>query len=1123
MVESPSDVRELESEKPSEPKEWTPAEVREAFRRYDLIIALGVMLTVIFAASFRSSAPDLWQRLRTGQLIAENFPSFPTVHDFAYTAPEGVAAVNSSWLYDLGSHGLYQTGEIALFGQQFHPLVLMKVVVVFLAALLLLTIRHRGPTLAWHSLCVLLAVVAMGSWLDVGPQAVAYLLLSMVLFLWHRATSVGRPWTLIWLLPIAVLWANLDESFVILPIVVTALGIGEMLRPRTTDVIQVPGPSRGRLAAVIVGCWLAGFVSPYLWWNAAAPWIRTTWDVRFFIPLEELKHTGWAGIWYWFGTQEVMKLTEGGQTAVDWTEYYANLQNQFGTWPMLAWMAILVLAIGSFLVVAKPLPWSRLFLLVCAFGLPWAAERWLPFSAMLLAFIASLNGQQAILRRFGAERTDVSGLIASQLARMGLIVLVFLALLGTLTGRIQGQEAQFGYSIAEEELPIQAARRLREMNLEGQLFTIGPSQRVASYLLWDGPTHSSFIDFRWPRAGKVTPSHELARRSLLRNLDPNAWREVFRQWGITHVVLDARDDSRVMRDFRRVLSQRPEFAPIHADDQCIIYGVLLESPDYPRIRKERIRAAELAFGDHEPTPSATVEVRPPSWIFDSLWRYRYVEKPDGLIEGAFYLQGGDYLCEPASNLVAIARLRKAVALASNSPQAHLQLGLAYMQLTAQELAAIEQDWRRTTATELADDDKSPEDKLAAGRIPMPERRPAIALSMHHQAAMASLQNALTAGENSAQVHRAIKNLCEWNSFPDLELMHAEALRDQLPEGPEAQALDERISRLRRYVAQQQSTYDDYLQADAERMRKEATAWEARAVEFESKAQSAGDAEKSGFAAQAQFARQQVEAHLARAEKGDPYFNSLTARSLGLIQRAYEELEAAPVGTPELRWQIYAMELYLFLGRPQKALDRIQNLENQLQPPIRHWLMDVVGAVPNRALPPTYHKFLWCKARCHYAAGQLDQAAENFAAAVAYCRQDRVYSLKQLMLWQLRTGSLANNSGNLLFKGALRVLTDDNDEGECLFDLGLIELELGSAKKAVSNFHTAVKSEPHHRLRPVIDMYLRAVEGQGLPVIAPRDPKEDVARHLDPPKADAADQEPKDVGQTSEVTDPQEKK
>lgn len=1104
MVDPSGTAVEPESSDAAPPEEWTPEEVRDAFRRYDLIIALGVVLAAFFAASFLSSAPDLWQRLRTGQRIAEEFPRLSRVGDFAYTAASDVVATNPSWLYDVGSYGLFQAGALEVLGARFAPLVVTKVIFVVMAVALLLTLRYRGPTLAWHSLCVLLALLALGSWLDVGPQAAAYLLLAASLVVWHRATSGGSAMTLYLLIPIAILWANLDMSFLVLPMVTTVLGIGAMLRRRSDgDVIELPGPGSGQLAIVMVGTWLAGFVSPYFWRNAVFPWTWTIWDIRY-VPRDELAHSGWAGVWSWFATEGFMKFTEAGEPAVDYDAYYANLFERVGTWPMLAWMTLLGLAAVSFLLRPRPFPWSRLALLAFAFGLPWMAERWLPFSAVLLAYIASLNGQEYYLQRFGSDaRTDFSWLIGSQLARMGLIVLVFLALLGTLTGRIQGHPAAFGFAIAEDEFIVEGAKRLDEMGLEGNPFPLGPAGRVASYLMWEGPTKKTFVDFRWPRAGEGAVDYTRARHSLYGRFGtPDEWRKIFAKWNVTHVILDARDDSTAMRQFRNTFALRPEFAPLHADDQCIIYGVLLESPDYERIRSQRIRPTELAFGERGPTPSATSLASSPSWFFDSLWPYRYVEKPPGLVEGTFYLNGGGYLSEPASTVVAVDRFRAAVAQAPNSPPSNLQLGRAYLKLAMLEINALDEDWRRHGARESGERESS-----SAAVREYPEVRPSLAIPLRHQGAMAALQSARTAGDDSAELHSAFEDLCERNLFFDLGLRHAEALRDRLPE-EQARAIDERISRLRSHVAAQQSMFDDQVEANAERLRNDAAAWDAKAAEMEGNAKTASGDEKTSLSSQADAARQQSEILRTIAQNGDPLFNSRTALALGLVERSLEELERAPTGVADPFLQQYAVELYLCLGWPEKALDRLRVLESQPPPPfLYHWLLEVGATDARRPIPSRLHRLLWLRARCLYAAGRLEEAEETLNAAVARCREDRMLSTMQLMVWETRTGMLANNLGSVALKGVSRVVTDAADEADCLFDLGLVQIEMGKAKVAVANFESALASDPHYRLRPVMDLYQRAVQGKGLAPIAPRNPGEDVVRRFEERKEEKETQKP----------------
>ena len=111
-----------------------------------------------------------------------------------------------------------------------------------LTALCCCWIRRQGAGLWWSALTTALAlgviltplggsplrfglggIVGMGA---VTPSAWGLLLLAVELLLLHRAYNLGRRWALGGLVPLFVLWANVDESFAVGLILLLARAVG---------------------------------------------------------------------------------------------------------------------------------------------------------------------------------------------------------------------------------------------------------------------------------------------------------------------------------------------------------------------------------------------------------------------------------------------------------------------------------------------------------------------------------------------------------------------------------------------------------------------------------------------------------------------------------------------------------------------------------------------------------------------------------------------------------------------------------------------------------------------------------------------------------------------------------
>ena len=133
--------------------------------------------------------------------------------------------------------------------------------------LILLFIRRPGPGLWWSSVA---AALAFGAFLGptgpslggiAGPALVApatwgTLLLALQLYLWHRAVERGRPGAAWVLVPLFLLWANIDESFLIGLFVLAAgvLGLGRARKDTPA------APYRGLM--ILGACALVCLVNP---------------------------------------------------------------------------------------------------------------------------------------------------------------------------------------------------------------------------------------------------------------------------------------------------------------------------------------------------------------------------------------------------------------------------------------------------------------------------------------------------------------------------------------------------------------------------------------------------------------------------------------------------------------------------------------------------------------------------------------------------------------------------------------------------------------------------------------------------------------------------------------------
>ncbi len=243
-----------------EPEPWTPARVFEWNAYYDrYVMGAALLLTLVVACNYVNDT-RLFLHLRAGQLIGERKAPL-TTDEFSYTQ-ENQRWVDVPWLFEWTHAAVYdlvynnvpvdpldQTANRGRADQlAMIALELLDALVRVAAAWMLLKIRHRGPGLWWSAICVTLALGVFynpGIGLEPGglasvraigtpttgilPSTWGLLFLAFQLLIAFRAFDQGRPRYLWWLIPLFVLWANWDVSFLTGLAVFAAIVLGHWL------------------------------------------------------------------------------------------------------------------------------------------------------------------------------------------------------------------------------------------------------------------------------------------------------------------------------------------------------------------------------------------------------------------------------------------------------------------------------------------------------------------------------------------------------------------------------------------------------------------------------------------------------------------------------------------------------------------------------------------------------------------------------------------------------------------------------------------------------------------------------------------------------------------------------
>lgn len=201
----------------------------------------GILLFGLLAMTARNAVdPDLWWHLRTGQWIVET-GSVPRVDPFSFTRA-GQAWVSHEWLSEVVFYEIWRHigfGGLIVFSA-----------VITTAGFLLLYVRCGGVP-HWAAAATVLGAVASAPAWGVRPQMFTFALTSLLLWLLERGER--RPWILILIPPMFLLWLNLHAGFALGPALMMAYVFGMVIEATLGDAAwREVGPSVWRVLALLL-------------------------------------------------------------------------------------------------------------------------------------------------------------------------------------------------------------------------------------------------------------------------------------------------------------------------------------------------------------------------------------------------------------------------------------------------------------------------------------------------------------------------------------------------------------------------------------------------------------------------------------------------------------------------------------------------------------------------------------------------------------------------------------------------------------------------------------------------------------------------------------------------------
>jgi hypothetical protein len=657
----------------AEPTRLTPELLERENRRTDRLLAFLLTLLAFFLASFPIVDSRFWQSLRTGQLIALgqfDFQSDP----FCYTTA-GAYWVHPGWLADYMFYSAYETYGAA-------GLVLLRGLVMVLLALLLLSYgRPRGGVLIL--LTVLLATMALATRLWLRPELFSILFCALTIYLLQRPAepqpkgllapllrlTSGRYYVFLPLL--FMLWVNLDDWFLLGPLIVLLWWLGSWLplgapapgAPVAPGAVS-PAERRGLLVVLLVGL-AACLANPY--------------HVHVFRLPPELYA---KALWFIDAQIASRNIIVSPFSPERFTAGFGFLRPLGLTWCDWAYYGLVALGAVSFLVNQNYRRGERLAVWLGFLVLSALATRNIGFFAVVGGSLTVLNlrdwrslipapaaargeGGQSRAALPAATRWNVAKAMTMRFALLLLLlVLLFLMVapdnniifaeydLGGGQGRLTRRERLMAVSLGEPVLGLLNPRgalgwsAFADPSLKavaewrggpaaqglGQAFYMNFAE-PAGYEAWFNPAGKSFIDFRYDLHGQTVEEFWDAYEALRASSQPDAparseellrrWQGVFRKYDISQLVVPNRPAPRESAAARaqagavswpdliaalRDPAGNPQFVPLDFLDGSHYVFAWTGSPHFAQLSKRRLDATEQVFRQTSAAPPPSAPI-----------------------------------------------------------------------------------------------------------------------------------------------------------------------------------------------------------------------------------------------------------------------------------------------------------------------------------------------------------------------------------------------------------------------------------------------------------------------------------------------------------------------------------
>jgi hypothetical protein len=646
----------------------TPELVEDEALRGDFMLRLVIVLVAFLLACTQISESETLVHVKSGQYMTGH-GFLPPPHDvFSYTA-EDRRWTNLAWLFDNMLAGVYGLGGAV-------GLSLFKAFIAAIAFGIVVHIGKPGVSTWWSSICAALAILVCYPQFTARPEVVTLLGIAVTLrqlSRWHEGGSTGSLWSLI---PVFLIWANLDPRAFLGVALLVLFALGHTAGSVLGLAERSNTPASGQLWAAVAACIAVSLINPFgvnsliaplTMYGLEYPTFRRIYSVNvddLYRPPASVLHfypMYFAVFWKWLGHGVIAGLLLMMTTAVTLVLNRENMRLSH----VLVFLGFAMFAI--------------------------AGSRELAVASVVFCVLATLNAQEWYRGNFRQTYSiETSELLFSRGGRAATVLSLFALAYLAISGWIGGGAAWRTGVGFHSSLAVQIDGLKEELSDSFDNRPFNPSEEQGDFLIW--VDQKVFVDNRVTLyAGGDTnllDLHNKTRRALRRERQghegsgqPDVWKSTLDRYGVTHVL-------------PRLSGERPDYttyADLTVSDDwqltqlgavsASFYRTDLSDPELKSyLAAHQVRFSESAFRQDDADPQIRPDWAQPRSVYQRILSLPETTSPNSVQNALHlftYLGSARQFSLPLTPERAVAIIHLAIRKANQGLAEDPQLATAY--------------------------------------------------------------------------------------------------------------------------------------------------------------------------------------------------------------------------------------------------------------------------------------------------------------------------------------------------------------------------------------------------------------------------------------------------------------